>query len=159
MKGIVTQLEEWIFPDTQLSEIGVVSILDVAKNGCKGLQLLLEVDIELAKVNVETDHKFEVELYEMIDVPVEFNTENSTAQDGHFVIQKKLREKPEYCSKLAPFRVYDCLAPRSFDQEIRIIDRRLPIYVCFRPKEKLEPGKYPVSLIINQEGKEEIIEL
>ena len=45
----------------------------------------------------------------MKDIPVEYNTGDGVSQGGAMVLETPPGEKPDYVTRLAPFRVYDCL--------------------------------------------------
>lgn len=157
MKGYITQLEEWVYPDTEVAEIKDLQEVKVPRNGIKGIQLILEVEDQSAKVILEESEAVQGELFYMIDVPVEHNTEDSTAQDGNFVIEKALAVKPDYCSRLAPFRVYDCLKPVGYGDELEVKNNRLPIYVCFKPGHDAKAGTYEMRISIESTtGTEEL---
>lgn len=152
LKGIVTHKEEWLYPDENLGELPKEITIHTAKNGKEGVQILLESQIEQAKVLIHKPDEIDVELYQMIDIPVEYNTASSIEQDGHFVIMEEQQEKPFYCTRKAPFNVYDCLKLID-DGQITVKKNRIPVYLCVVPKEDVKQGEYEVKVEIVGEEK------
>lgn len=159
MNGWISNLEEWSFPDNKMSPIKKLPVINMAKNEKKGIQLLLEVDTNYASIKVNTQGNFETEVYSMVEVPVEYNTREATAQDGCFVFEEQQSLKPNYCSKLAPFRVYDCLKTQNQGEKISVINHRLPLYICVSPKVETPAGQYTIELMITMEKKVETLKV
>ena len=115
MKGYCTVKEEWLYPDQTLEELPERVALHSAKNGREGIRLLLESGNE--KLNVSLNGKgFTAELFEMVDVFVGYNEAETEEQNGMFVITAEEYEKPDYCTRKAPFRVYEALRPLQNDE-------------------------------------------
>lgn len=81
----------------------------------------------------------------MKDIPVEYNTGDGVSQGGAMVLETPPGEKPDYVTRLAPFRVYDCLC-RTDSGEIPVKNRKAAAYLCLVPDKDLEPGEYHLSL-------------
>ena len=108
MLGVLSTKQEFLFPDTPLAPLPASLRVVSAQNGKTGVQIMLSCAAGSAGVSVSGDG-FDAALYELLDVPVEYNTGNGKDQGGAMVI---LPERcPEYAIRRAPFRVYDCLRP------------------------------------------------
>lgn len=123
VRGTATVLEEFLYPDDCTGALPKELRLVSAKNAKTGLQFVIEtkggaMTASLAEEKVllsaqETQgaglSDFSAELYEMLDVPVEYNTGDGVQQGGAMVLEERPKTKPPYVTRLAPFRVYDCL--------------------------------------------------
>lgn len=123
VRGTATVLEEFLYPDDCTGALPKEVRLVSAKNAKTGLQFVIEtkggaMTVSLAEEKVllsaqETQgaglSDFSAELYEMLDVPVEYNTGDGVQQGGAMVLEERPKTKPPYVTRLAPFRVYDCL--------------------------------------------------
>lgn len=121
--GKVSVLEEFLYPDDCIGALPKELRLVTAKNAKPGLQFMIgttggAMTVSLAEEKnslsaQETQEAgqpdFSAELYEMIDVPVEYNTGDGVQQGGAMVLENRPQTKPPYVTRLAPFRVYDCL--------------------------------------------------
>lgn len=121
--GRVSVLEEFLYPDDCIGALPKELRLVTAKNAKPGLQFMIgttggAMTVSLAEEKVllsaqETQgaglSDFSAELYEMLDVPVEYNTGDGVQQGGAMVLEERPQMKPSYVTRLAPFRVYDCL--------------------------------------------------
>ena len=136
--GKVTQAEEFLFPDSELGVLPDKLRLAAAKNGRRGIQLLLPTLGEKA-VCTFSSGDFTAEWYGMRAVPVEYNTGNGVAQGGGMVLMDPVEEKPPYAIRKAPFQVYDCLMPRP-EGVVEAKDGRAAIYLCLVPGENIREG-------------------
>lgn len=143
MRGVLTAKEEWAYPDSYPDVLPSYIRLAVAQNGSRGIQFVINSKAVEAHVEVKGD--IEYERYQMLDVPVEFNTAGETAQDGHFVIMQESDAMPDYVTRKAPFRVYDCLKPIDGTLEGR--NGMLAGYVTLAPEGNLT-GNIDVELTI-----------
>lgn len=136
--GKVTQAEEFLFPDSELGVLPDKLRLAAAKNGRRGIQLLLPTLGEKAVCTLSSGD-FTAEWYGMRAVPVEYNTGNGVAQGGGMVLMDPVEEKPPYAIRKAPFQVYDCLMPRP-EGVVEAKDGRAAIYLCLVPGENIREG-------------------
>lgn len=150
LQGIVTQKQEWLYLDTSLGKLPDEIQLHTARNGKEGVQILLETVGEIANVKATLPTMMDAEIYQLIDIPVEYNTASATDQGGRFVIMDEQADKPFYCTRKAPFRVYDCLKP-IHTSEVQVRNNRFGLYVCIVPQEEIIEGSYPVTLEIEIE--------
>lgn len=155
LPGYISVGQEFLFPDTELMEMPKELELVSARNGKTGIQILFQCQDKVGKVSVEGEG-FGTEYFQLIDVPVEYNTGSVTDQGGDMVI---LPEKcPDYAIRLAPFRVYDCLKPAP-DGKIVSTDGRAAMYLCLCPEEDIAPGQYELTLRITADGMEHICQI
>lgn len=144
LTGMVTTREEFLYPDSLCGRLPEELQITMAGNGRPGIQLILETSGK--KVNFFLKGKgFCGEWYEMKDIPVEYNTGDGVSQGGAMVLETPPGEKPDYVTRLAPFRVYDCLC-RTDSGEIPVKNRKAAAYLCLVPDKDLEPGEYHLSL-------------
>lgn len=139
--GKISPFEEFFYPDSPLTALPDTLELAMPKNGKPGIQLLLEGAGAL-QARLESPD-FTPEFYEMVDIPVEYNTGDGVEQGGAMVLLPE--QKPAYATRLAPFRVYDCLRPVP-EGRIRAKSSRAALYVCLCPREDLQPGTYSAVL-------------
>ena len=142
LRGVITAHAEFLYPDTPLGDLPAQLRTACAKNGMPGVQILFECAGEYGSVRLDAP-QFDVETYQMISVPVEYNTGNGEAQGGAMVILAD--ECPDYAVRRAPFQVYDCLRP-ACGEAIPAEDGRVSAYVCFRPKADTPAGTYTLRL-------------
>ena len=138
MKGIITSRQEFFFPDSPLGVLpGSLRVVS-AKNGKIGVQILFECAAQSGFVRV-CGEGFDLELYQMIAIPVEYNTGDGENQGGAMVILSD--ERPEYAIRKAPFWVYDCLKPVD-GEAIPAKDGRVSAYICLSPKADTPAGTH-----------------
>lgn len=144
LKGYATTKEEFLYPDSPLGCLPEQLRLVMARNGKPGIQVLLETlgqDVEF----VIEGTGFQTEWYQMKAVPVEYNTGDGVSQGGGMVLQNPPEEKPEYVTRLAPFRVYDCL--RSIKTgRVQAEEGRAAVYFCFTADKDILPGEHTLKL-------------
>ena len=143
MKGYITNRQEFLFPDSPLGELASSLRLAMAANQRMGIQILVECGGSIA-VSVPEAH-VQVSCYEMVDIPVEYNTGNGVDQGGAMVILTD--ECPDYAVRKAPFRVYDCMKPAPTG----VISGKNGVaaaYVTLEPKAETAPGTYTIPLTI-----------
>ena len=145
MEGIITAKEEFLYPDSPLGPLPADLRLAMARNGKPGLQVLLGTVAFKARLRLEGD-AFTAEWFQMRPVPVEYNTGDGVSQGGAMVLETPPAQKPAYATRLAPFRVYDCLEPRE-DGEIDACEGRVAAYLCLRAADGVNPGEHAVRLI------------
>lgn len=141
--GALSAREEFFYPDTPRGPLPGQLRLACARNALPGLQLLLESESPV-QVSLESD-SFEPEFYLLRAVPVEYNTGDGTRQGGAMVLMTPPAQKPGYATRLAPFRVYDCLQPLTADTA-EPDGGLVGLYVCLRPKEGLCAGGHRAVL-------------
>lgn len=115
--GRVSVLDEFFYPDDCIGALPKELRLVTAKNAKPGLQFAIATKGSVMTVSLEaeaapvsaSEKNFLVELYEMIAIPVEYNTGDGVQQGGAMVLENRPQMKPPYVTRLAPFRVYDCL--------------------------------------------------
>ena len=144
MNGYITLRHEFLFPDQPLGELPGQLSASCARNGKVGVQLALECPAPDAEISVCTD-AFDTELFQLIDVPVEYNTGDGVEQGGAMVI---LPDKcPDYAIRKAPFSVFDCLRPIP-DSLVPAKDGRCFAYLCLSPRESLLPGRHELKMTV-----------
>lgn len=152
MRGYITAKQEFLYPDTELgvmlSELELVS----AQNGKIGIQVLFQCFDECGKVCIEGEG-FQTEYFQLIDIPVEYNTGDGIEQEGAMVISPP--KCPDYAIRQAPFRVYDCLRPMP-DGVISSVNKRVAVYICLSPEEGILAGKYKLCMRVIADGTEHI---
>lgn len=129
MKGYISVKQEWIYRDTVVSDLPGVLSVSSAKNGMRGIQCIVESGDKMVEVSLCGDVSTEV--FHMIEIPVEYNTISDEGQGGEFVQMDYSVPKPSYCTKKAPFGVYDCL--KLTDGSIPVLDGRAVFYVTIVP--------------------------
>ena len=90
MNGLITAKQQFFFPDSPLGEMPASLRIVSAKNGKAGIQLLFACPEPSARITV-TGSGFDVQLHEMIPVPVEYNTGNGVDQGGAMVILRAVQ--------------------------------------------------------------------
>ncbi len=143
-RGVLTAREEFLYPDTPLTELPRHLELAAPRNGRRGIQLLLKTDAREAALSL-TGEGFEPEWFRLVAVPVEYNTGDGVEQGGAMVLEKQPKQKPDYVTRLAPFWVYDCLKPVP-DGRIQAFDGKLACYFCLVPKENVQAGEHHLTL-------------
>ena len=104
MNGYLSAKTEFLFPDTPLSPLPETLHTAAARNGKAGLQLLFECPAEAGRVEAEAPG-FDVEFYQLVKVPVDYNTGNGVDQGGAMVLLPETC--PDYAIRKAPFWVLD----------------------------------------------------
>ena len=107
-QGVLTEKEEFLYPDSVSETLPESIRVVMPKNGKQGIQLLLDTTGDEIQMDFEGDG-FYAEWYEMIAVPVEYNTGDGENQGGAMVLVEEQKETPAYATRKAPFFVYDCL--------------------------------------------------
>lgn len=121
--GRASVLEEFLYPDDATGVLPKELRLVSARNGKAGLQFVIATKGGAMTVSLKAEKAvwsvsetkdaegadFFAELYEMRDVPAEYNTGDGIQQGGAMVLENRPQTKPPYVTRLAPFRVYDCL--------------------------------------------------
>ena len=144
MNGYLSAKTEFLFPDTPLSPLPETLHTAAARNGKAGLQLLFECPAEAGRVEAEAPG-FDVEFYQLVKVPVDYNTGNGVDQGGAMVLLPETC--PDYAIRKAPFWVLDCLRPLP-DGGIPAEDGRCCAYLCLVPRAGLPAGHYEIPLTI-----------
>ena len=135
MNGLITAHQVFLFPDTPLGAMPDCLHAAAALNGRVGIQILFECPDESGCVAVSADG-FDVEISQLLPVPVEYNTGNGVDQGGAMVL---LPDRcPDYAVRRAPFRVYDCLRPLEGDA-VPVRDGRACAYLTLAPREDTTP--------------------
>ena len=143
-RGVITEKTEFLFPDTPLGDLPESLRVACAQNGMPGLQILFECAVASASIRLIAP-QFDTEIYQLVDVPVEYNSGDGQAQGGAMVILPD--NCPDYAIRKAPFRVYDCLRPMP-EGIIPVRDGRAGAYVCFAPRRGLPAGMHTLYLEI-----------
>ena len=142
--GALSAQEIFFYPDMELGALPEQLHIDLPLGGKPGIQLLLQTHGDAARLTLEGSG-FTAEYYAMRDVPVEYNTGDGTQQGGAMVLEQRPAQKPDYASRLAPFRVYDCLIDAP-DGRIDVQNDRLAAYICLRADAQCRPGTYLLTL-------------
>lgn len=154
MKGYLTNKQEFLFPDSPLGEPAEKLRLAAAANQRMGIQLLIQAD-EPITVSVQSD-AVRADFYEMLDIPVEYNTGNGVDQGGAMVILPETC--PDYAVRKAPFRVYDCMKPAP-DGVIPAKNGVAAAYVTLEPREDTAPGTYELPLTVCSGGETHVCQV
>ncbi|WP_312642656.1 DUF4091 domain-containing protein [Hydrogenoanaerobacterium sp.] len=144
--GVLTSREEFLYPDSSCSVLPTSLCLAAAQNGLRGIQVLLKTSGDTVKLHLESE-SFEPQWYRMVKVPVEYNTGDGVEQGGGMVLESRPAEKPAYATRLAPFWVYDCLAPAA-EGMVQTADGLAAVYFCLHPKRELAAGEHTALLSI-----------
>lgn len=147
VRGLATAHDVFLFPDSPLGELPARLELACAANEMRSLQIIVEATREV-QMSIN-DAQFELEVYEMRAVPVEYNTGDGVEQGGAMVISPD--QCPPYAIRRAPFWVYDCLSPCT-DGRVPARDGRAALYCCVRPIEPMTPGLHDLTLTLNCDG-------
>ena len=145
MNGIITTHQAFHFPDSPLGALPRALRASCAQNGKIGIQILFECAAPAGSIAVSCEG-FSAEYFQMIDVPVEYNTGNGIDQGGAMVLLPD--HCPDYAVRQAPFRVYDCLRPME-SGEIPSSDGRVCAYVLLTPEAGLPAGEHTITLTLN----------
>lgn len=152
-RGFLTEKEEFVYPDSEFSNLPETLRIVMPKNGQPGVQLLLETEVEEVCMSLEVDDDaFQAEWFQMQEVPVEYNTGDGVNQGGAMVLMDIPEEKPDYVTRKAPFWVYDCLI-RKEDGRIKVKDKKAAIYFCLTAKHSISPGTH--QILVNAKMGEE----
>lgn len=147
-QGVLTEKEEFLYPDSVSETLPESIRVVMPKNGKQGIQLLLDTTGDEIQMDFEGDG-FYAEWYEMIAVPVEYNTGDGENQGGAMVLVEEQKETPAYATRKAPFFVYDCLKEQQTGKipaRKSENDRRAAVYFCICPEKELEAGEYSVMV-------------
>ena len=145
MRGYCTVHEEFLYPDQALGALPEEISLHMARNGREAVRLLLDAEgRERISISVQNGEGFELEGFQMIDVGVNYNEVETEEQNGMFVITEKEYEKPAYCTRKAPFRVYEALKPIQGELEAK--DGVFALYLNIAPKPDTSAGTYELTL-------------
>lgn len=154
MKGYLTNKQEFLFPDSPLGEPAEKLRLAAAANQRMGIQLLIQAD-EPITVSVQSD-AVRADFYEMLDIPVEYNTGNGVDQGGAMVILPETC--PDYAVRKAPFRVYDCMKPTP-NGVIPAKNGVAAAYVTLEPRKDTAPGTYELPLTVCSGGETHVCQV
>lgn len=146
--GLISAMEEFFYPDTEPVPLPRQISTVMPVNGRPGIQLLLQTKEPVLSARLESGD-FEGEFFCMKPIPVEFNTGDGREQGGAMVLEQRPLKKPEYATRLAPFRVYDCLRPAP-DGKIQAADGKAALYVCLVPRPGTGPGLYTAGLVLGE---------
>ena len=148
MNGLITAHQVFLFPDTPLGAMPDCLHAAAALNGRVGIQILFECPDESGCVAVSADG-FDVEISQLLPVPVEYNTGNGVDQGGAMVLLPN--ERPDYAIRRAPFQVLDCLKPMP-SGVIPADKGRACAYVCLTPQPGLPAGDHTLTLTVSAGG-------
>ena len=143
-QGIITEKEEFLYPDSVLGTLPEELRVVMPINGKPGIQLLLETGSQEIVMGLEGE-SFQAEWYQMREIPVEYNTGDGENQGGAMVLMERPEKKPDYVTRQAPFWVYDCLEKQE-DGHISVKDGKAAVYFCICAKEGIAPGEHTVCL-------------
>lgn len=155
MNGYISSKQEFLFPDTGLGKMAEQLRLVSASNSKIGIQIMFECKGETGNICLKGDG-FDAEYYQLIDIPVEYNTGNGVDQGGAMTLLTD--HCPEYAIRQAPFRVYDCLRPLP-SGTVKSVGGRVAAYVCVCPKEGTPSGEYDLQLSICADGEEHVCKI
>lgn len=160
MKIQVFSSNEWLYPDSEVTDLGTQRIsLSAARGSRVGCQILFQslpagASIRWSYRQTEGseygNEPIPIELYQMIDVLVNENTgpKYSTVPIG---------TPAEYVSRLAPFRVYDAL--ESVDSPFSARAETEAVYVCWNIPADITPSTYVGDLVFEIGDERFVIDL
>ena len=148
MNGIITASQVFHFPDSPLGAMPSLLRICCAKNGKAGIQVLFECPETSGRIDVSCPG-FTAEIFQMIDIPVEYNTGNGVDQGGAMVLLSG--SCPNYAVRQAPFRVYDCLRPMD-SGEIPASGGLVSAYIRLTPDASLPTGEHSIALTLHNGG-------
>lgn len=140
--GLLSAVDEFFYPDSKLATLPTNLHLALALNNYASFQLIL-ASSEAVQFSIDTD-LFDLEVYKLQAIPVEYNTGDGENQGGAMVLMERPKVKPEYATRLAPFEVYDCLQACP-NQQVSAENGRVAAYICLRAKQKCLAGTYQVK--------------
>ena len=143
-RGLLTEKEEFVYPDSELGNLPETLRLVMPKNGLPGVQLLLEAKTKAVSMGLEGEG-FKAQWFQMQDVPVEYNTGDGENQGGAMVLMEIPEETPDYVTRKAPFRVYDCLIQKE-DGVIETKDGKAAVYFCLEAEQGIQPGTHQIKI-------------
>lgn len=143
MNGYISSKQEFLFPDSPLGQMAPSLRLATGRNETLGIQILVET---ASSIQITVDSQLvQTQAYEMVPIPVEYNTGNGVDQGGAMVILKETC--PSYAVRKAPFWVYDCMKPQPTGV-IPAKDGVAAAYVTLQPKVSTAPGTYSLNLTV-----------
>ena len=145
MNGIITTSQVFHFPDSPLGTLPASLETCCAQNGKVGIQILFDCSAPAGSIGVSCEG-FACEYFQMIDVPVEYNTGNGIDQGGAMVLRPD--HCPDYAVRQAPFCVYDCLRPME-SGEIPAAHGRVCAYLRLTPEANLPAGEHTLTLTLS----------
>ncbi|MEG0395580.1 MAG: DUF4091 domain-containing protein, partial [Oscillospiraceae bacterium] len=145
--GVITAQQEFLYPDTQCHLLPDVLHIATAKNGMRNIQLLIETTGENVRLSLEADF-FTPEWYQMIAIPVGYNTGDGEEQGGAMILEERPTEKPAYTTRLAPFDVFDCLRPRE-NGVVPVQNGKAAACITLKPHCGVPEGKHSLVLHID----------
>ena len=138
MLGILSAQQEFLFPDTPLGPLSAQLRVVSARNGRVGVQIMFACAAECGSVSV-SGGGFDASLYELVDVPVEYNTGDGVNQGGAMVILPQTC--PDYAIRRAPFRLSQKASGCAENRHSR--------FSCaFDHSSVLSPGRHAFALAI-----------
>ena len=141
--GRINSLEAFLYPDELLGQLPHSLRLAMARNAPASFQLMIRSDARHLQLSLEGEG-FRLESYALVAIPVEYNTGDGVEQGGAMVLMTPPPAKPAYATRLAPFRVYDCLQPVPPDA-VPVTDGLAAMYLCLVP-EGPQPGEHRLRL-------------
>lgn len=148
MNGVITTSQVFHFPDSPLGALPASLYACCARNGRIGVQILFECPQEEGRIQLACEG-FTAEYFQMIDVPVEYNTGNGVDQGGAMVLLAD--HCPDYAVRQAPFRVYDCLRPLK-SGVIPAAHGMVSAYIRLTPDASLPSGEHSASITLHAGG-------
>lgn len=148
-RGRITAKEEFLYPDSACDILPEELRLTCAQNGRRNIQALFETSGKSIRLTLEGDCAG-VEWFELMPVPVAYNTGDGEEQGGAMILRDRPSVKPRYASRQAPFEVYDCMRPIA-DGLIPVKQGMAAFCVSFRPAEGVPAGERLLYLHIEAE--------
>lgn len=90
-RGIITEKEEFLYPDSILETLQKELHIGMPLDGKPGIQLLLETASEEIVMQLEGE-EFQAEWYQMREIPVEYNTGDGENQGGAMVLMENRKK-------------------------------------------------------------------
>ena len=128
---------EWVYPDIfEYQSMRRDILLHAPRGGYAAAQLQVPGTVPGDSIRVAWDGALPFECFRMLDVTVDQNT-----NEGWPCTLKQGTPKPDFCTRQAPFPVFDILQP--MDEGGNVVEKETTaFYVCWKILPETEPGVY-----------------
>ncbi len=141
MKVSVISENEWVYPDiSEYCSLGSMITLHAPRGGYAAAQLRVPGTRPGDRIRVSWDGTLPFECFRMLDVTVDLNT-----SDGWPHTLEPGTPKPDWCTRQAPFPVFDILQPMEEGGDI-VEKETSAFYVCWKILPDTAPGGYEGTL-------------
>ncbi len=143
MKFTVKSMNEWLYPDSIVSDERHEIKLSAVRGGSAGFQILFE-GLEPGDIRAEFESEsagFEVEIFRERAVRVEYNT-------GLHGFTANWKTAKDYATRKAPFWVFDAIEPIPHDG-VENDDGTAAVYVSVSVESDCAPGVYSGNIAVS----------